>query len=222
MSKLIFRYGAMNSGKSIQVQTVAHNYEERNMKVIIAKPGKDTKAGDKVSSRIGLERKVDLIIKENDSLLELYKNGKIDFKDINCIIVDEAQFLQPSQVNELRAISEIADIPVICYGLRTDFQTNSFPGSKRLFELADIIEEIPTICSCSKKAKFNARTLNGKFVYEGEQVVIDGETDYEYTSLCPKCYLKKVLKAKLTKGNFFKRVIKDEDIAKILKLGIKE
>ena len=221
MSKLIFRYGAMNSGKSIQVQTVAHNYEERNMKVLIAKPGKDTKAGDKVSSRIGLERKVDLIIKENDSLLELYNKGEYELKKIRCIIVDEAQFLSESQVNELRIISEIADIPVICYGLRTDFQTVSFPGSKRLFELADIIEEIPTICKCGKKAKFNARTYHDKYVYSGDQVVIDGASDYKYTSLCTKCYILNVLKLKITKRKFFNRQLSTKEIKEIRKLGKK-
>ncbi len=216
MSKLIYRYGAMNSGKSIDVLKVAHNYEERNNKVLLFKPGKDTKAGDKVSSRIGIERKVDHIIKDTDSILKMVKEGIINLDKISCIITDECQFFTPSQIDELLYISKAIDIPVICYGLRTDFKTNGFPGAIRLMELADIIEEIPTICECGKKAKFNARIVNGKYTLEGNQVAIDGVNKITYMSLCPECYLKKVLKIKLSK-----KVIYDDTIKKVTKLGEK-
>lgn len=194
MAKLYFRYGAMNSGKTTVLLQVAHNYEELNHKVLLIKPSTDTKGKKNLVSRIGLKRKVDILLKPNESL----KDYHIDYSGISCILVDEAHFLIDNQVTELWFISKKYDIPVICYGLRSDFQTNFFIGSKRLFELADEIEELITICfRCGKRAKFNARKVNNKFVSEGSQVAIDGENNVTYESLCGKCYIKYVLNEKI-------------------------
>ena len=190
MSKLYFRYGAMNCGKTTALLQVAHNYEERDMKVLILKPGIDTKGNNKIVTRIGLKRKVDHVIK-NDENLNKYLNEVSE--DIKCILVDEAQFLSRDQVDELFMFSKLKNRPVICYGLRTDFKTMSFPGSLRLFEVADELEELYTICRCGHKAKFNGRIVNGEFTSSGSQVAIDGEDEVSYESLCGKCYLEKVL-----------------------------
>jgi len=183
MAKLYFRYGAMNSGKSTAVLQVAHNYEERGMKVMIMKPGVDTKGEDHITSRIGNSRKVDALLHPNDNVV-----SKLD-DSVDCIITDEAQFFTPKQIEEFFEIAVENNVPVICYGIRTDFQRNLFPGSKRLFELAHSLEELKTICRCGKKAIFNGRKVNGKFVFEGTQVAIDGEEKVTYESLCGKCYL---------------------------------
>lgn len=191
MSKLYFRYGAMNCGKTTSLLQVAHNYEERGMKVVLIKPSIDTKANDSVSSRIGVERKVDHLVSPEENL-----KGYLSLLvgNTSCVLVDEAQFLSESQVEELFVFSKLTNIPVICFGLRCDFRTNLFPGSKRLFELADEIEELYTICRCGRKARFNARIVNGEFTLDGNQVAIDGDVEYE--SLCGKCYLTKVRKMK--------------------------
>ena len=191
MSKLYFRYGAMNCGKTTSLLQVAHNYEERGMKVVLIKPSIDTKANDSVSSRIGVERKVDHLVSPEENL-KGYLNLLVG--NTSCVLVDEAQFLSESQVEELFVFSKLTNIPVICFGLRCDFRTNLFPGSKRLFELADEIEELYTICRCGRKARFNARIVNGEFTLDGDQVAIDGDVEYE--SLCGKCYLTKVRKMK--------------------------
>ncbi len=191
MSKLYYRYGAMNCGKTTMLLQVAHNYEERGMKVLILKPKIDTKGNDKIITRIGLKRKVDHLI-DKEEKLSIYLN-KVK-KDIACILVDESQFLSRDQVDDLFMFSKLKDIAVICYGLRTDFKTMSFPGSLRLFEVADTMEELYTICRCGKRAKFNARIVNGEFTSSGNQVAIDGEDEVTYESLCGKCYLEKVLK----------------------------
>ena len=190
MSKLYYRYGAMNSGKTTLLLQVAHNYEERGMKVLILKPKIDTKGDNKIVTRIGLKRKVDHLIDQDDNLTEYLNTIP---SDIACVLVDEAQFLTRDQVDELFMFTKLKDISVICYGLRSDFKTISFPGSLRLFELADVMEEMYTICRCGKRAKFNARIVNGEFTSSGEQVAIDGENQVEYESLCGKCYLEKVL-----------------------------
>lgn len=191
MSKLYFRYGAMNCGKTTNLLQVAHNYEERGMNVVLLKPAIDTKASSRVSSRIGVEREVDHLIMPDEKL----KGYLMLIKDkVSCMIVDEAQFLSEGQVDELFVFSKMTDIPVICYGLRADFRSELFPGSKKLFELADSIEELYTICRCGKKARFNARIVNGEFTLMGDQVAIDGDVQYE--SLCGKCYLRKVRKMK--------------------------
>ena len=193
MSKLYYRYGAMNCGKTTALLQVAHNYEERGMKVVILKPGIDTKGGSKIVTRIGLKRKVDHLIGK-DEKLSIYLNS-LD-KDIACVLVDESQFLNRDQIDELFMFTKLKDKPVICYGLRSDFKTIAFPGSLRLFELADVMEELYTICRCGKRAKFNARKVNGKFTSSGDQVAIDGENEVTYESLCGKCYLENVLNIK--------------------------
>lgn len=193
MSKLYFKYGAMNCGKSTLILQSAHNYEERGMKILLMKPAKDTKADDYVISRIGAKRKVDYLALESDDLKSFLQTVGMSEK-YSCIIVDEAQFLSEKQVESLWAFTKVYDIPVLCFGLLRDFQARLFPGSKRLLELADRIEEPQyTICRCGKKAKFNARMINGKFVFDGPQVAIDG-IDSEYESLCGECYYDKVLK----------------------------
>lgn len=188
MAQLYFRYGAMNSGKSIAIMQVAHNYEENDKKVIVIKSMIDTKDEDHISSRIGLKRKVDILVGKDESFVKYYKNWKKD--NLFCILIDEAQFLTESQVDELFYVSKILDIPVVCYGLKTDSKSYLFEGSKRLLELSDKIEEIPNICNCGKKARFNARYFNGKFTLNGNQVAIDGsDQSIQYKPLCGKCFL---------------------------------
>lgn len=192
MAKLHFRYGAMNSGKTTILIQTAYNYEERDQKVIILKPKIDSKGQDKIVSRIGVERKVDYLIGNNDKIINLIEN---EIANVDCILVDESQFLKKKQIDELFYITKIYNIPVIAFGLRTDFKTDGFEGSIRLLELADSLEEMPTICRCGKKARYNGRKLNGDFISEGSQVVIDGsKQDVEYESLCGLCYIKKVMK----------------------------
>jgi thymidine kinase len=173
----------MNSGKSTAVLQVAHNYEERGMKVLIIKPASDTKLHGKISTRIGLDREADFSVSDNDTVADKIPD------DTNCIITDESQFFTPNQIDEFFSLAVEKNIPVICYGLRGDFQRKLFPGSARLFELAHSIEELKTICRCGKKAIFNGRKVNGKFVFSGSQVAIDGEGEVTYESLCGSCYL---------------------------------
>jgi thymidine kinase len=188
MSKLYFRYGAMNSGKSTHLMQVAYNYEERGMKVLVVKPATDKKGGDTLVSRLGVRRKVDLIIEKDDNIYEKVEEYIKTNNNIHCILVDEVQFLKSRQIDQLFEISILMDISVICYGLRTDFQMKGFEGSERLLLLAHSIEEMKTICTCGKKGIFNGRKINGKFVFEGEQVAIDKIDNVEYQSLCGKCY----------------------------------
>lgn len=190
MSKLYFRYGAMNSGKSTHLMQVAHNYEERGMKVILIKPATDKKGGDKLVSRLGVERKVDILCeKKMDIYEEIKKWQEVKFK-IDCILVDEVQFMTKEQVDQLFKIAVVLDIPVICYGLRTDFMMEGFEGSTRLLLLAHSIEEMKTICKCGRKAILNGRKINGEFVFEGEQVAIDNIDNVQYESLCGHCYFR--------------------------------
>ncbi len=191
MSKLYYRYGTMNSGKTTLLLQAAHNYEEKGMKILILKPKVDTKGNDKIVSKLGLKRKVDHLI-EQDEKLSIYLNN-VD-KDVFCIFVDEAQFLTRDQVDELFMFTKLKDRPVICYGLRSDFKTISFPGSLRLFEISDDMEELHTICKCGRRARFNGRIVNGEFTSSGDQVAIDGENEVKYEALCGKCYLEQVLK----------------------------
>ena len=188
MAKLYFRYGAMNCGKTTVLLQVAHNYEEKGLKVIVIKPSVDKKGGKNIVSRLGIEREVDVLLNPEDKINEL-----INLNDLNCILVDEAQFLQPKQVKELWMIAKLYDVPVICYGLRTTFKGEFFIGSKPLMELADELEELVTIYECGKKAKCNVRKVNGKIVSDGEEVAIDGFDNVTYESMCGKCYIKKVL-----------------------------
>jgi len=182
MAKLYFRYGAMNSGKTTHLIQVAYNYEERHMKILLLKPQVDSKGNNYIVSRIGVKRKVDYMINNEVNLYDLLKN-----EDMNCLLVDEVQFLTEKQIDQLLEFVTIRNIPVICYGLRTDFQTKGFPGSKRLLLLAHSIEELKTICRCGKKAVFNARKINGEFVFDGSQIAIDGD-EVTYESLCHVCY----------------------------------
>ncbi len=191
MSKLYFRYGAMNCGKTTALLQVAHNYEEREMNVRILKPKKDTKGEDSIVNRMGSKRKVDYLIEEADNLRRYLENCYES--NISCVLIEEAQFLNREQIDELFLFTKKYDTPVICYGLRSDFKTNVFPGALRLFEIADEIEELYTICRCGKRAKFNARKVNNKFTITGDQVAIDGKDSVTYESLCGKCYLEKVL-----------------------------
>ena len=188
MAKLYFRYGAMNCGKTVHLLQTAHNYEENNLKAVIIKPSVDLKGGRNVVTRIGLKRRVDLLLSPRMNVRE-----KLDLTDVSCILVDEAQFLQPHQVEDLWKIAKLTDIPVICYGLRTTFKSKFFIGSKPLMELADELEELVTICSCGSKAKFQGRKVNGKFVTDGAEVAIDGFDNVTYEPLCGKCYLEKVM-----------------------------
>lgn len=190
MSKLYFRYGAMNSGKSTHLMQVAYNYEERGMKVLIIKPMVDKKGGDTLVSRLGVGRKVDLLLDENDNVLDIIKERLNANKQIDCILVDEVQFLKEAQIDQLFEIAVTLNIPIICYGLRTDFKRNGFEGSTRLLLIAHSIEEMKTICACGKKAIFNGRKINNKFVFEGEQIAIDEQNDVHYESLCGECYYK--------------------------------
>ena len=190
MSKLYFRYGAMNSGKSTNLMQVAYNYEERGMRVLLLKPSTDKKGGDKLVSRLGVERKVDLLIDDAQNIYDEVNKWQSEKYNIDCILVDEVQFFKANQIDELFKVAVCLDIPVICYGLRTDFKMEGFEGSTRLLLLAHSIEELKTICKCGKKAILNGRKINNKFVFEGQQVAIDNVDNVEYESLCGHCYFK--------------------------------
>lgn len=190
MAKLYFKYGAMNSGKTTLLLQSAHNYEERGMRTVILKPQVDTKGNDKIVSRLGVWRTVDYLVAPDDRIKEIIEKDIAQKGTLHCIFVDECQFLTVPQAEELFWIAVGMDIPVLCYGLRTDFLTNGFAASSRLLELAHSIEEMKTICRCGRKAMFNARKINGKFVFEGRQVAIDNQNNVEYESLCPVCYMK--------------------------------
>lgn len=190
MAKLYFRYGAMNSGKTTALIQVAHNYHERGMKTLILKPGIDCKGETKIISRLDIAREVDIVANREDDLFCIIKGIQKDKGNIHCVLVDEAQFLTKEQVTQLFRISVIQDIPVVCYGLRTDFLLKGFEGSTELLLLAHSIEELKTICKCGRKAVANGRKINGNFVFHGDQVAIDGRNNVEYESLCAQCYYK--------------------------------
>ena len=190
MSKLYFRYGAMNSGKSTHLMQVAYNYKERGMRVILLKPSTDKKGGDRLVSRLGVEVKVDMVVDNDTNIIsEVKENIKVNGK-LDCILVDEVQFMKRHQVDELFEIAVTLNIPVICYGLRTDFKMEGFEGSQRLLLIAHSIEEMKTICKCGNKALLNGRKINGKFVFSGDQIAIDTVDNVEYESLCGQCYYK--------------------------------
>ncbi|PKK40434.1 Thymidine kinase [Clostridiaceae bacterium JG1575] len=189
MAKLYFRYGAMNSGKSTALIQVAFNYEERGMTVKILKPQIDEKGGGHLVSRIGVTREVDCLVGPKDDLVDQVSQMLLQ-GPIHCILVDEAQFLTKEQVDQLLEVTVTLNVPVIAYGLRTDFSTKGFPGSERLLLLAHTIEEMKTICTCGRKATFNGRMVKGRFVFEGDQVAIDNQADIQYQSLCPQCYFR--------------------------------
>lgn len=193
MSKLYFRYGAMNSGKSTALLQAAYNYEERGQHVLLAKPDIDTKGDASIVSRLGVVRPVDFTIGADEDLYARFGRERDRVRrersaDVACLLVDEAQFLSETQVDDLLRIAILDDVPVLAYGIRTDFQTVAFPGSRRLLEIAHSLEELKTICRCGRKAVFNARTVDGRFVFDGDQVAIDG-ADVSYEALCGSCYL---------------------------------
>ncbi len=190
MAKLYYRYGAMNSGKSTALMQVAHNYEERGMQVLVMKPAVDTKGGDRLVSRLGVTRKVDVSVPPAMNVLEAVR-AAAQQGSLACVLVDESQFLTPEQAEQLFLVTVELSIPVICYGLRTDFSLKGFPGSTRLLELAHEIEEMKTICTCGRKAVCNGRMVDGEFVFEGDQVAIDQENNVQYQSLCAQCYFEK-------------------------------
>ena len=185
MAKLYFKYGAMGSSKTAQALITKYNYEENDLSVWLIKPSADTRDGVTIlRSRIGLEAEVDVIAPDVD-IYARYLGSKV--RRCHVIIADEAQFFTPQQIEQLRAIVNEHNIPVICYGLRTDFQTRLFPGSHRLMELADCIEEIKTMCDCGAKATINARICDGFIVTEGAQVVLGGNDSY--IAMCHRCYI---------------------------------
>ncbi|TIH35560.1 thymidine kinase [Subtercola vilae] len=191
MAKLYFRYGAMNSGKSTALLQAAYNYEERGHRVLIAKPATDTKGDHGIVSRLGVNRAVDFLIEPGQSLREAFwsrAEAAPGPEPVSCLLIDEAQFLSRSQVDDALRIALVDGIPVLAYGIRTDFLTAAFPGSRRLLEVAHSLEELKTICRCGRKAIFNARLVNGFFVFDGDQVAIDGD-HVTYESLCGACYL---------------------------------
>ncbi len=184
MAKLHFKYGAMNSGKSDTLIKTAYNYTERGLKVTVVKPKIDTKGDARVVARGGYERKVDILADDTTDL----ENAVLENDEVSVVLVDESQFLSAHQISQLFRIAKNHNISVICYGLRADFRSEVFPGSKRLFEIADNIEKLPTMCFCGSQAEFNTRKINGAYVFNGDQVAIDGEGTVEYDSLCGKCY----------------------------------
>ena len=187
MAKLYFRYGAMGCGKTMQLLQVAFNYEERGHKVCVIKPKTDTKNGTKILTRIGPERETDFCF---DRKTNLYDKIKTEYSDVHCVLVDESQFLTPTQADQLMQVVNRLNIPVITYGLRLNFRLTDggFEGATRLLQIAHDIEELKTICTCGEKATCNARFLDGKFVADGPDVLIDGTTEIEYRAICPKCF----------------------------------
>lgn len=183
MAKLYFKYGAMGSSKTANALITKFNYEERGMRVWLIKPSVDVRDGaGVVRSRIGLKAEAEVITPDKDIFAEYQTRTNIDV-----IITDECQFFTPEQIDQLRRIVDEGDIPVLCYGLRTDFLTHMFPGSRRLFEVADSITEIKTICSCGKKAIVNARIDGeGKVLTEGGQILLGGNDSY--VAMCHSCW----------------------------------
>jgi len=209
VAKLYFRYGAMNSGKSTALLQAAYNYEERGQHVLLAKPEIDTKGAAEIESRLGVTRQVDFLVGQADDARELFTQHRDRLRrstdeellpggpvDVACLLVDEAQFLTPTQVDDLFRIAVEDGVPVMAYGIRNDFLTHAFPGSARLLAIAHSLEELKTICRCGRKAVFNGRVVGGRFVFDGDQVAIDegavGTASPElttYESLCGTCYL---------------------------------
>lgn len=183
----------MNSGKSTSMLQAAYNYEERGHQVLLAKPSVDTKGEKSILSRLGVARDVDfLLAPDTDAYAEFHTHRQRVLHgsglDVSALLVDEAQFLTEVQVDDLLRIAILENVPVLAYGIRTDFQTVAFPGSRRLLEVAHSLEELKTICRCGRKAVFNGRKVGGIFVFDGDQVAIDG-VEVTYESLCGACYL---------------------------------
>ena len=195
MAKLYFRYGAMGSSKSAKALITKFNYEEKEMRVWLLKPAVDTRDGvGVVTSRIGLSQPADVITADMD-LFSIFQEREREFYDV--IIADEAQFFTPVQIEQLRDIVDLYNVPVFCYGLRTDFRTQLFPGSKRLLELADSISELKTVCACGGKAIVNARLdKDGTVLTQGAQVMLGGNE--RYVPMCYKCWKKATEKGNAT------------------------
>ena len=195
MAKLYFKYGAMGSSKTAQALITKFNYEERGMSVWLIKPSTDDRDGATViRSRIGLRAEADVIFPQDDVRAMF---DALDRRDV--VIADECQFLTPRQIDQLRELVDEEDVPVLCFGLRTDFQTKLFPGSARLFELADSITEIKTICECGSKATVNARIgADGKIVTEGAQVMLGGNDSY--LAMCHSCWRRRIAREMSERG----------------------
>ncbi len=189
----------MNSGKSTGLLQVAYNYEERGQRVLLAKPAVDTKGSGEVVSRLGISRDVDFLVQPEGDIRALFAAHAagddpeallehVEVAPVACLLVDEAQFLTPKQVDGLFRIAVEDGVPVMAYGIRTDFRTRAFPGSARLLEIAHALEELKTICRCGRKALFNMRRIGDKTVFDGDQLAIEG-ADVWYESLCGSCYL---------------------------------
>jgi len=192
MAKIHFKYGAMNSGKSDTLIKTAYNYKENGLNVVIVKPSIDTKGGKFIVTRSGGKMTIDITLTPDADLRQAIK-FYIKANNINnlaCILIDEAQFLSAQQVDQLYDIAKIDNISVIAHGLRADFRSELFPGSKRLFEIVDNIEKLPTMCQCGSQAEFNCRMDDGEYVFEGSQIAIDGDKTTTYRSLCGICYKK--------------------------------
>ena len=187
MAKLYFKYGAMGSSKTAGALITKFNYEERNMRVFLIKPATDTRDGtDRLCSRIGLSAECTPIY-EHENIYKMFKYSV----SADVIIADECQFFTSAHVDQLRRIVDELNIPVLCFGLRTDFKTRLFTGSKRLFEVADSISEIKTICSCGRKAIVNARIIDGKIASDGDKIMLGG--DESYLAMCHRCYKKRLM-----------------------------
>ena len=190
MAKLYFYYSSMNAGKSTILLQSSYNYQEMGMKTMLFTAALDDRHGSpKISSRIGLEAEAELFGQDDDLYDQVERHHKQE--RIACVLVDEAQFLTKVQVEQLTDVADRLSIPVIAYGLRTDFQGKLFPGSERLLAIADEMREVKTICRCGRKALFNARLVGGRFVFDGDQVAIDELTAdrVTYESMCAECYL---------------------------------
>ncbi len=193
MAKLYFRHGTVGSAKTLNLLAVAYNYRQQGKKVLLMKPGLDTRFGkEQIKSRAGLETQADVLIADAHSL------EGIDYSGVSCVLVDEAQFLSAKVIEEFRRLSFVCDIPIICYGLRTDFKSHLFEGSARLMELADSIEEVKATCHyCNRKSIMNLKFVNGLAVDVGPSVELGAEE--KYLPACYKCYRKEIDKANLKK-----------------------
>lgn len=192
MAKLHFKYGAMNSGKSDTLIKTAYNYAERGLPTLTVKPAVDSKGEDWVVARGGARRRVDVLVGPDEDLRARVAAAADahGLRPLQCVLVDEAQFLTADQVDQLFLVAKVDGISVICYGLRTDFLAHVFPGSRRLFELADNFEKLPTMCRCGSQAEFNCRLVDGRHVFEGDQVAIDDGAAVTYESLCGACFMR--------------------------------
>src|SRR5690554_5517680 len=184
----------MNSGKSTALLQAAFNYEERGQNVLLAKPQVDTKGESFIVSRLGVQRSTDFTVAPQDDMYLRFHEERARVlattgKPVSCLLLDEAQFLTETQADDLLRIAILDGVPVLAYGIRTDFQTVAFPGSRRLLEIAHSLEELKTICRCGRKAVFNARTVDGVYAFSGDQVAIEDGVDIVYESLCGQCYL---------------------------------